>query len=63
MGSPNKRSVARDIDELTKAIRTIGDQLVTLHRRLARLEENQSEWTTHGWEAPPGADRGPGEET
>jgi hypothetical protein len=58
-----QESVVHDIDDLAKAIHTIGDHLVALHRRLERLEATQSEWTTHGWEAPPGADHSSGKAT
>ncbi|HXX90966.1 MAG TPA: hypothetical protein VEI83_12180 [Acidimicrobiales bacterium] len=53
---PSSKVVA----DLTKAIHDIGDHLVALHQRIERLEETNKEWTTRGWEPPPGADRSPG---
>ncbi|HJS96436.1 MAG TPA: hypothetical protein VJ741_19370 [Solirubrobacteraceae bacterium] len=50
-------SIQHDIAELANAIHRIDEHLVTLHDRLTRIEETQAEWTTRGWEAPPGADR------
>ena len=62
MDSPREhRSVERDIDDLTNAFRRIGDHVVTVHRRLQRLEKSQEEWTMRGWEEPPGADHSSGE--
>jgi hypothetical protein len=53
------RPSAEFVTEVTRAIQTIGEHLVALHRRLERLEDTQPEWTTRGWEPPPGADRNP----
>jgi hypothetical protein len=50
-------STEHDSAELANAIHRIDEHLVTLHERLARIEETQAEWTTRGWEPPPGADR------
>ena len=53
--------------DITKAIQTIADHVVALHRRVARLEgtveASEDEWTTRGWEPPPGTDRAPGAAT
>jgi len=49
------------VPDLTRAVHGIGDHLVALHRRLERLEAAENEWTTRGWEPPPGADRSAGE--
>lgn len=43
--------------DLTKAVHELGDHLVSLHQRMERIEDSHDEWTTHGWEPPPGADR------
>lgn len=53
---PSSKIVA----DLAKAIHDVGDHLVALHQRIERIEETQREWTTRGWEPPPGTDRGPG---
>jgi chromosome segregation ATPase len=43
--------------DLTKAIHDLSDQLIDLHRRIATIEDSRDEWTTRGWEPPPGRDR------
>jgi len=48
------------VADLSKAIQDIGDHLVALHQRIERIVETNPEWTTRGWEPPPGADRAPG---
>jgi hypothetical protein len=47
--------------DMTRAVHNIGDHVVALHHRVEKLEQGETEWTTRGWEPPPGADRGPGE--
>jgi len=42
------------VTDLGKAIHDIGDHVVDLHQRIQRLEEDKPEWTTRGWEPPPG---------
>lgn len=42
--------------DLTNAIHEIGDHLLSLHRRLERIEASNEEWTTRGWLPPPGSD-------
>ena len=42
------------VTDLGKAIHGIGDHVVDLHQRIERLEEDKPEWTTRGWEPPPG---------
>lgn len=58
------RSGTEPVRDLTKAFHSVGDRLVALHRRLARLEqtveETEDEWTTRGWQPPPGSDHGAG---
>lgn len=49
------------VADFTKAIHRIGDDLAALQRRVDRLEQGEKEWTTRGWDPPPGADRNPGE--
>lgn len=43
--------------DLTKAIQDLSDHLMSLHRRIEKIEEAQDEWTTRGWMPPPGSDR------
>jgi hypothetical protein len=43
--------------DLARAIHDIGDHLVDLHRRMDTDRDSHDEWTTHGWEPPPGTDR------
>ena len=57
MRPPERVSIEHDIDDLRRSLDRIGEHLVSLHNRLARIEEAEPEWTTRGWEAPPGADR------
>jgi TRAP-type uncharacterized transport system substrate-binding protein len=45
------------VTDLTKAIHDLSDQVVSLHRRIEKIEESQPEWTTGGWLPPPGTDR------
>lgn len=45
------------VADLGKAIHGIGDHLVDFHRRIEKLEEDKPEWTTRGWELPPGRDQ------
>jgi ubiquinone biosynthesis protein UbiJ len=45
------------VADLTKAIHDLSDQLVNLHRRMETIEDTRDEWTTRGWEPPPGRDR------
>jgi hypothetical protein len=52
-------SSAGFVADLTKAVHAIGDHLAALQRRVDRLEQGEDEWTTRGWEPPPGADRSP----
>jgi len=42
--------------DLTKAIHDLSDHLVDLSHRIEKLEDTHEEWTTRGWEAPPGSD-------
>jgi len=35
--------------DVTKAIHELSDHLITLNRRIEKLERNQKEWTTRGW--------------
>jgi hypothetical protein len=42
------------VTDLGKALDVIGDHLVNLHRRIEKLEESTPEWTTRGWDPPPG---------
>ncbi len=42
------------VTDLSKAVRGISDHLVDLHRRVEKLEEDTPEWTTRGWDPPPG---------
>ena len=44
--------------DLTKGIHELGDHVIALHRRLEKLEADKPEWTTRGWDPPPGADGG-----
>jgi hypothetical protein len=50
------------VADFTKAIHRISHDLTALQRRVDRLEQGEKEWTTRGWEPPPGADRSPGED-
>jgi hypothetical protein len=43
--------------DLARAIHDMGDHLVDLHRRVEASRDSHDEWTTHGWEPPPGTDR------
>lgn len=52
---------AKVVADLSAAIHDLGDHLVALHQRVERIEDSQGEWTTRGWEPPPGADSRPGE--
>ena len=42
------------VTDLGRAIHGIGDHVVDLHQRIAKLEEDKPEWTTRGWGPPPG---------
>lgn len=42
------------VTDFGKALDVIGNHLVDLHRRVEKLEENNPEWTTRGWDPPPG---------
>jgi plasmid maintenance system antidote protein VapI len=42
--------------DLARAIHDLGEQLVNLHRRIETIEDTHDEWTTRGWEPPPGRD-------
>jgi len=44
--------------DLAKGIHELGDHMIALHERLESLEANTPQWTTRGWEPPPGADSG-----
>ncbi|HMK98691.1 MAG TPA: hypothetical protein VK428_00730 [Acidimicrobiales bacterium] len=44
--------------DLARGVHELGDHMIALHRRLEKLEANTPQWTTRGWEPPPGADQG-----
>jgi len=44
--------------DLAKGFDRLGDHVIALHRRLEKLEANTPQWTTRGWEPPPGTDLG-----
>ena len=44
--------------DLARGVHELGDHLIALHRRVEKLEENTPQWTTRGWEPPPGGDQG-----
>ena len=53
-GSGEGRLTKEMVTDLSKAIHGIGGHLVDLHHRVEKLEENTPEWTTRGWDPPPG---------
>jgi hypothetical protein len=42
--------------DLTKAVHDLSDHVVDLHRRVEKIENDQEEWTTHGWLPPSGSE-------
>jgi hypothetical protein len=48
------------VADLTKAIHDLSNHVETLGRRMEAIEDSHPEWTTHGWEPPPGSDIPPG---
>jgi len=44
--------------DLAKGVHELGDHVVALHHRLEKLEADMPQWTTRGWEPPPGTDHG-----
>ncbi len=46
--------------DVTKAVHDLSDHLGTLARHIQAIEDSHPEWTTHGWEPPPGSDISPG---
>lgn len=42
------------VTDLGKALDVISHHLGDLHRRVEKLEQSTPEWTTRGWEPPPG---------
>jgi len=44
--------------DLAKGVHELSDHVIALHRRLEKLEANTPQWTTRGWEPPPGSDQG-----
>jgi hypothetical protein len=46
---------AKALADLTKAVRDLSDQVATHERRIEAIENTHPEWTTHGWEPPPGS--------
>ncbi len=40
------------VTDLGRAIHGIGDHVVDLHQRIAKLEEDKPEWTTRGMGSP-----------
>jgi hypothetical protein len=47
---------AQAVADLTKAVHDIGDHLMELSGRIDRIEDNREEWTTRGWNPPPGGE-------
>lgn len=48
---------AAALADVAKAVHELADHVVELHRHFEKVEQDRPEWTTHGWEPPPGADR------
>ncbi len=48
------------VADLTKAVRDLSDHVESLLHRVQRIEDSHEEWTTHGWEPPPGSNIPPG---
>ena len=46
--------------DVTKAVHDLSDHVATLARHIQAIEDTHPEWTTHGWESPPGSDISPG---
>jgi hypothetical protein len=46
--------------DVTKAVHHLSDHVATLARHIQAIEDSHPEWTTHGWDAPPGSDIPPG---
>jgi len=53
---------AQATSDLTKAIHDLADHVVALNSRIEKIEDSQEEWTTKGWEPPPGSDIPPGQD-
>ncbi len=46
--------------DITKAVRDLSDHVATLARHIQAVKDSHPQWTTHGWESPPGSDISPG---
>ena len=54
--SAAEEPTAEALADVTRAIHELADHVVDLQKRFERAEESLPEWTTHGWEPPPGTD-------
>jgi hypothetical protein len=46
--------------DLTRAVHDLSDHVATLAHHIQAIEDSHPEWTTQGWDAPPGSDIPPG---
>jgi len=51
---------AAALADVSKAVHDLSDHVATLARHIQAIEDTHPEWTTHGWDSPPGSDIPPG---
>jgi hypothetical protein len=47
---------ATALADLSKALHDLSNHVATLARHVQAIEDSHPEWTTHGWDSPPGSD-------